>query len=209
MRARPVLDVAALPSRRRLLCWAALALGASALPRAAAAHSNAGRVLPRAAAPALRLTLHDQKQTSLQKLLLGRVTALQLVFTRCRATCPIQGALFGAAAKQLGAQLPEAQLLSISIDPASDDPAALDAWLKRHGQSPRWSAGRPEPREIETFMDFLKARANGPDRHTGQVYYFDQKAQLALRSVDFPPAHEVVRALAELSELRSHASTPG
>jgi protein SCO1/2 len=48
-------------------------------------------------------------------------------------------------------------------------------------------------------MDFLKARANGPDRHTGQVYYFDRKGQLALRSVDFPPAQEVVRALEELA----------
>jgi len=147
----------------------------------------------------MRLTLHDTHKSSLQKLMAGKVTALQLVFTRCRATCPIQGALFAAAAKQLDQRLPEAQLLSISIDPASDDPATLSAWLERHGKSARWSAGRPEPKDVERFMDFLKARANGPDRHTGQVYYFDRKGQLALRSVDFPPAQEVVRALEELA----------
>lgn len=186
-------------SRRQLLALAALTLGSASLAGRAAAHSNAGRVLPRAAPPGMRLTLHDAQPSSLQKLVLGRVTALQLVFTRCRATCPIQGALFAAAAKQLEQRVPEAQLLSISIDPANDDPATLSAWLERHGKSARWHAGRPEPADIERFMDFLKARANGPDRHTGQVYYFDRKGQLALRSVDFPPAQEVVRSLEELA----------
>jgi protein SCO1/2 len=189
-------------SRRQLLGLVALALGTSALAAPASlvsAHSNAGRVLPRATPPGMPLTLDDKKQTSLQKLLPGHVTALQLVFTRCRATCPIQGALFAAAAKTLGERVPAAQLLSISIDPANDDPAALEAWLKRHGQSARWRAAQPTPKAVEAFMDFLKARANGPDRHTGQVYYFDRKGQLALRSVDFPPAQEVVRALEELA----------
>jgi protein SCO1/2 len=189
----------ALISRRQLLGLALLSLGASARASSAAAHSNAGRVLPRVAPPRMPLTLQDKKQTSLQKLLPGHVTALQLVFTRCRATCPIQGALFGAAAKELGERLPQAQLISISIDPANDDPAALDTWLKRHGQSARWRAAQPTAKGVEAFMDFLKARANGPDRHTGQVYYFDRKGQLALRSVDFPPAQEVVRALGELA----------
>lgn len=186
-------------SRRTLLGLVAAALCASALPRVAQAHSNAGRVLPRAAAPAMRLTLDDGKTTSLQKQVTARITALQLVFTRCRATCPIQGALFAATAKQLGTRLPEAQLVSISIDPSNDDPATLTAWLERHGKSQRWRAAQPDAKGVETFLDFLKARANGPDRHTGQVYYFDRKGQLALRSVDFPPAQEVVRALDELA----------
>lgn len=185
-------------SRRGLLALAAVSFAASVLPGAVRAHSNAGRVLPRALPPAMRLTLQDGKQTSLQRLVAGRITALQLVFTRCRATCPIQGALFAAAAKQLAANLPEAQLLSVSIDPANDDPATLQAWLARHGPSPRWRAARPDAKGVEAFLDFLKARANGPDRHTGQVYFFDREGQLALRSVDFPPAQEVVRALEEL-----------
>lgn len=186
-------------SRRALLALAALTLAAGSGAHPAAAHSDAGRVLPRALPPNLRLTLHDKRELGLQPLTRGRVTAVQLVFTRCRATCPIQGALFAAAAQQLDRSLPEAQLLSISIDPTHDDPAALSAWLERHGKSARWSAARTEPAEIERFMDFLKARAKGPDRHTGQVYYFDRKGQLALRSVDFPPAQEVVRALGELA----------
>ena len=186
-------------SRRRLLALGAICVAATSVAHRAEAHSNAGRVLPRATPPGMRLTLHDARPSSLQKLVSRRVTALQLVFTRCRATCPIQGALFAAAAKQLGQRLTEAQLVSVSIDPANDDPAALSAWLERHGKSTRWSAGRPEPKDIETFMDFLKARANGPDRHTGQVYYFDREGRLALRSVDFPPAQEVVRALEELA----------
>lgn len=164
----------------------------------ASAHNDAGRVSPPAAPPTLNLTLDSGKQVGLAKHLAGRVTAVQLVFTACRATCPIQGAVFAAAAKELGEMLPQAQLLSISIDPARDTPEVLHSWRARHSESPRWWAARPKAEQLNPLMDFLKARASGPDRHTAQVYFFNPKGQLALRSVDFPSSKEIVRALKEL-----------
>jgi protein SCO1 len=178
--------------------WLAGACATVLAPRAHA-HSNAGPVSPAAPPPGAHVTLDDGKAASLHKLLAGHVTALQMVFTRCRATCPIQGALFSTVQKELGDTLPDARLLSISIDPEHDDPKTLKAWLERYEASGRWRAGRVEEKELSPLLDFLKARATGPDRHTAQIYFFDRAGQLTMRSVDFPPASEVAGVLGKLA----------
>jgi protein SCO1/2 len=180
-----------------LVASASLARMGSAL-----AHSSAGVVEPASAPPNLDLTLDAGTATRMQKVLAGKVTALQLMFTSCSATCPIQGALFAQAARQLGDRIPDAQWISLSIDPTRDSIKALHAWLERHGAHPRWHAARPELRELDRFVDFLKARSEGADRHTAQVYFFNRRGQLAMRSVDFPPASELVRVLEALSKQR-------
>jgi len=184
--------------RRSLL----LALGASAVGSFSphlAAHNEAGPVDPPQLPPPSKLTLDDASSTTLQSLLKGRVTGLQLMFTSCQATCPIQGALFAETAKKLGDGNPAAQLLSVSIDPERDTPAALAAWLKRFGQSPRWRAARPDKAQLDALVSFLKSKNPGPDPHTAQVYYFDRKGRLALRSVDFPPATQIAITLEQLA----------
>jgi protein SCO1/2 len=177
---------------------AAAAVGA--LPSVARAHNVAGAVVPPVAPPAVPLLLDDGAATDLARVLAGRLTAVQLMFTSCRGLCPIQGALFASTAKRLGDRVPDAQLLSISIDPERDDPKALRAWLDHMGQSPRWRAARPDPKALDPLVDFLRSRAKGPDSHTAQAYFFDRRGLLVMRSVDFPPAQEVVRVLEELEK---------
>jgi protein SCO1 len=179
--------------RHFLACSGALALGA--LVRPARAHNEAGSVDPPQPPPSVALTFDDGSTSALRDALAGRASAIQLMFTSCQATCPIQGALFAEAARKLGGRLKPAQLLSISIDPEHDTPARLKSWLERFGPSPRWRAARPEKEQIKKLADFLKSRTQGPDPHTGQVYFFNRKGELVLRSVDFPPAVEVVRVL--------------
>jgi protein SCO1 len=184
---------------RRDLMLGAVSVAATLQARGARAHNDAGRVTPPQAPPPLALTLDDGAQTSLQALLQGRVTALQLMFTSCQATCPLQGALFGEALKKLGGKVKGAQLVSISIDPGQDTPARLREWLKRFGATQRWRAARPDKASLEAFSGFLKSKNPGPDPHTAQVYFFDREGKLALRSVDFPPAAEIVTNLEQLA----------
>jgi protein SCO1 len=188
-----------LTTRRSFLagCCATVLWSRSGVVRA---HKDAGLVSPRVAPPDIQLDLDDGRRTSLAKLLHGRVTALQMMFTSCKATCPIQGAVFAAAAKALGDTVPTAQWLSISIDPARDDPKALAAWMKRFGGHPRWRAARPTATQLTSLVELLKSAAPGPDRHTGQVYFFDQKGLLTMRSVDFPPSTELTRVLTDLAK---------
>lgn len=186
--------------RRHLLrTAAALAVNAGL----GAAHAHGGLVLPRLAPPpAVRLRLQDGRTVSPAALLEGRVTALQLMFTGCSATCPIQGALFAEVERHLQARRAapgDVQLVSASIDALADDPAALAGWLGRFGAGKFWRAGTPTIADLDRWLDFLQGRRAGADRHTTQVFLFDRRGRLALRTVDLPPALEVVRLLEELS----------
>lgn len=185
---------------RRALLGGGAALLVSALARSSRAHNDAGVVDPPAPLPAIPLTLHDGSATTSSALLRGKITALQLMFTSCKASCPIQGALFARAARTLGNDVKDALWLSISVDPARDDPEALRRWLERFGAHPRWAAARPDPKALAGLVRLLKSQKPGPDPHTAQVYFVNREAALVMRSVDFPPAAELVRAMRRLGK---------
>ena len=180
--------------RRRLLAAGALAwLG---LPPAARANAAVGPVMPPVAAPALPLRRHDGAAPTLAAQLRGAPTSVQLMFTGCSTVCPIQGALFAALQAALLAERDTAaRLLSLSIDPLADDPAALSAWLRRFGARPAWSAAAPAPAALDPMLSLFKGGAAAGDRHTGQVYVFDGQARLVWRTSELPPAIEVMAAL--------------
>lgn len=189
--------------RRQVLRGLAVGLVGGAGLSPAVAHQLAGRLDTPLPPPALPVRWQDGSQRPLSQVLQGRVTALQMMFTTCTATCPIQGALFASLRDRLATARPEAQLVSLSLEPLVDTPAALSAWLQRHGGGQgRWLAGSPDLRVLTAWVDFLKSAQPGPDRHTGQVYLFDRQGRLALRTVDFPPAEQVIAQLDGLARLR-------
>ena len=179
--------------RRRLLAAGALAwLG---VPHAARA-SGVGPVIPAVEAPALPLRRHDGAQQTLALQLRGARTAVQLMFTGCSTVCPIQGALFAALQDALLAERDgPVRLLSLSIDPLADDPAALRVWLQRLGAGPAWSAAGPTPQALHPMLSLFKGGVAAGDRHTGQVYVFDRRARLVWRTSELPPQAEVMAAL--------------
>ncbi|MEJ8856023.1 SCO family protein [Variovorax robiniae] len=186
--------------KRRALLRAGIAAALPALCIGKArAHNAAGEVRPPLLAPDIKVTSNTGSTARLRDLLTGKATALQLMFTGCSSICPIQGALFAQVQAALPRSDSSLQLLSASIDPLGDDPKALTAWLARFQAGSRWRAFSPAPALLDTWLDFLAGRAVGPDKHTGQVYFFDRQARLVLRTVDFPQPAEVARLLAQLA----------
>ena len=184
--------------RRRLLAAGALAwLGVAPAVRA---HSGVGPVTPAIDAPGWPLRRHDGTATTLLAQLRGAPTAVQLMFTGCSTVCPMQGALFAALQAALLAERDAAaRLLSLSVDPMADDPAALSAWLRRFDAKPAWSAAAPAPEALDPMLSLFKGGAAAGDRHTGQVYVFDRHARLVWRTSELPPAVEVMDALRRIA----------
>ena len=193
-------DRCELPVRRRVLTTA-VALGVSPwLPAAAQAHGSFGPVEPTVAAPVLALQTTQGARVELAALLRGHVTAVQLMFTGCSATCPIQGALFAEAQQRLAREDARLRLLSISIDPLGDDLVAMRAWLAKFGaDAARWSAALPRVQDVDRLLDTLRGRAIGVDRHTAQAFVFDRQARLVYRSEDMAAPAELVRLLQRLN----------
>ena len=174
--------------RRELL--AGLAAGVL-LPQAHALAASAGDV-PGARAPRLQLRDHHARPLWLDDALRGHVTAVQLIFTGCSATCPVQGAQFAALARSLPAW---ARLLSLSIDALGDDPARLNAWLARFGAPAAWLAAVPSVMQVSSLVSFLSGTRRDGTSHDDRVFLFDRQARLAWRSEPAPSNREVASAI--------------
>jgi protein SCO1/2 len=179
-------------TRRQLLRSAAL-LGMSVAVRPAFAGDH-GRVDPPLPVPSLALRLHDGRTTSLSALLRDHASAVQLMFTSCTSTCPIQGAIF----QRVQRQLPpggDSQLVSLSVDPEHDDPAALARWLARFGARERWIAAAPRREDVEKLRAFGGAGRSASDNHSTRVQIIDRQARLIWRTGDLPEAESLARLL--------------
>src|SRR5436305_3524781 len=112
-------------------------------------NAHGGPILPPVTVPDARIRLADGRQSHLRTLLADKTSAVQLVFTRCTTTCPMQATLFQRVQRLIPDQLQRgSQLVSVSIDPAEDSPHDLQEWLGRFGARPGWIAAVPHPEDL-------------------------------------------------------------
>lgn len=206
-------------SRRRLMLGTAAAAAAGMAPlqwaraadeRTAAAKSSHfpfGPVVPARPIAPWQIVTHTGRTAKLSTLLEGRISAVQLMFTGCSATCPIQGAVFAQAQRLLSETKPAAgasaapafQFVSLTIDPLGDDPRRLSAWLRGFDAAPNWWAGAPRIEDVDKLISVLgrggEPQPVGNDPHTGQVFIIDSRSELVYRTKGLPAAGSIVAAL--------------
>ncbi|WP_323122063.1 SCO family protein [Burkholderia alba] len=189
--------------RRRALLAAALGAAAASLgavrcvaaPPAPVGY-HGGRIAPPVPVPDLPVLLANGRSTRLRTLLNGRVTALQLFFTGCSSTCPIQGAVFQRVQALLGAhEKPGVQLLSLSISPLEDTPQRMRAWLARFDARPGWVAAAPELKDVDALQALFGGGVTGLDNHSTQVQVIDRHGALIWRTYALPSAESVAQIL--------------
>lgn len=191
--------------RRKLLAAALGAALAPALPALAATQRaqplagqsgyHGGLITPPVPVPDMPLRTADGHATRLRALLAGRVTALQLFYTGCSSTCPIQGAVFHRVQTLLGPHpKPDIQLLSLSISPLEDTPQRMHAWLARFGARPGWIAAAPELKDVDALQAFFGGGRTGLDNHGTQVQMIDRRGALVWRTYELP-SPETIAAL--------------
>lgn len=200
------LPLAGLTRRRTLVLGtgaAVLAATGSINPALAATASGGhfpfGPVTPIRRIKPWPVVTQQARSSDLYTLFRGRVSAVQLMFTGCSATCPIQGALFAEAQQKLQKQPGSAQFVSISIDPLSDTPAALASWLQKFSPETGWTAVAPNLRDVDAIIDLLgsggEPRPKGDDPHTGQVFIVNRNGDLVFRTPSLPAPEQIVSAL--------------
>ncbi|SAK69281.1 electron transport protein SCO1/SenC [Caballeronia catudaia] len=191
-------------TRRTLLRdMAALALGAMS-PFSFAQHGGLGLVTPPIRLDDIWLVDQTGRKRLLNDSLRRGITALQTVYTGCGTVCPLQGALFSAVQERIPgirARHP-LQLLSVGIDPLSDSPSALRAWLARFHAGPAWIAATPSLTDVDRMRVALsgsKTPLGDIADHATQVYCFDANAMLRWRSADLPRVDDVCDVLGALA----------
>jgi protein SCO1 len=188
-----------LSERRRVLALMGSLVGFVGSAPCRAGEAPTGWVQPRPATPELRIIDGQGRRTLLAAAVAGRVTAVQLMFTGCSSTCPIQGALFAALAARQRTQ--GAQFLSVSIDALGDTPAALANWQARLGPQPAWRTAVAEVNDVDRLATFLKGAHARSGTHTAQVFVFDALGRLAYRTGDSPGVAEVEALMARVTQI--------
>lgn len=63
---------------------------------------------------------------------------LSFIFTTCTVVCPVTSATLAQVQAALGPERDALRMVSVSIDPEQDTPAALKAYAAKFGAGPRW-----------------------------------------------------------------------
>ncbi|HEV8241315.1 MAG TPA: SCO family protein [Thermoanaerobaculia bacterium] len=175
--------------RRTLSLIAALVL--SVAP--ASGEDRAVRSEVKVVVPAVTLVDEGGREVRLDRLLAsGEPVALQFVFTSCPAVCTTLTATMAEVARRV----PEARLVSISIDPEVDTPARLAEYKQRLGGGEGWTflTGRTES-SIAAQQAFGAYRGDKM-RHEPLMFLRPRGATSWVRYAGFPTAAELARELA-------------
>jgi protein SCO1/2 len=88
--------------------------------------------------PAFSLVERDGRTVTAASLA-GQVWIADFIFTRCGGMCPGLTTTMAALMRRLHGSAPEVRAVTISVDPAHDDPEALRSYADRYGADPaRW-----------------------------------------------------------------------
>lgn len=172
---------------------------------AAATHLPFGPVRPTRAVPDMVVTLSNGSARQLRDVLTGHWTLVQLMFTGCSTTCPVQGAIFQETQKRLVAVDGDVRLLSLSIDPLGDTPARLAEWQRQFAAGERWQAAVPRLEDLGPLLDVLGGRGDGVDIHNARVFVITPNGELAYITEEMPAP----QALADLARDALDSSAGG
>lgn len=115
----------------------------------------------------------------------GQVLVVNFIYTRCESVCQALGAEFLQAQRQAQRESRQLRLLSISIDPERDTPAALAAYgTRHHADAAVWTMAAPR-----TADEGLRARralgviavadGSGGFAHNGAIHVVDPRGRVA------------------------------
>lgn len=150
---------------RRTMLWAgAVATGAAALPRKLSASDPARYPAASSAADRIRqllpnpqLITHENKRVRFyDDLVRGRTVLINLMYTQCKASCPMTSANLAKVQKLLKQQGSRNVLvLSLSVDPAHDTPSALADYAEFVGAGPDWLFATGRKSDIDEIRKAL------------------------------------------------------
>jgi len=81
----------------------------------------------------------------------GKIWVVDFIYTNCPAECPMMSSKMHIVAKKLQGQS-DVQILSISVDPERDTPAALTEFARRYGApTAQWTFLTGTPQTVHTL----------------------------------------------------------
>ena len=128
------------------------------------------------------------------------VVLINFIFTNCGHACPLLTRSLVSVADQLGEDLGKSvRFISISIDPARDDPAAMKAFAEKHGANrPGWLFLTGEQANIDPIVKRLGAYSPDVEAHSTAVLAGNVKERHWTKIVPNLPPQAIAERMREL-----------
>lgn len=132
-----------------------------------------------------------------EHLIRDKTVAINFVFTRCTAICPLSGAIFRQVQQQLAGR--KVQLITISVDPAFDTAEQLQQFGQKFGAAANWRFVTGESAVIAGILKTLGVYTADKNQHSNMVIVGDDVTARWIRLYGLPQARQIVTAIDQVS----------
>lgn len=112
----------------------------------------------------------------------GKTVAINFIFTTCTTICPPMTATFRRVQRELKTGAVEAQLISVSVDPATDTPERLRDFAAKFGAEPGWTFVTGDKREIDSLLKAFGVAVADKNDHTPMILIGNDAANVWTRA---------------------------
>jgi cytochrome oxidase Cu insertion factor (SCO1/SenC/PrrC family) len=157
------------------------------------------------------VTVYDQDGRKLRfysDLVKGRTVAIDFIFTTCTTICPPLTANLSRVQRQLGNRAaPDIQLISITVDPATDVPERLKSFAEQFGAKPGWIFVTGNKVDINRLLKALGAYVSDLADHSPMILIGNEPAGYWTRTYGLAPPSAlkdlIIQAAAKSSAAKS------
>jgi protein SCO1 len=139
----------------------------------------------------------------------GKTVAINFIFTTCPTICPPLTATFRKVQQELGERAGrDVELISISVDPATDVPGRLKTFSAKFNAGPGWTFVTGNKQEIDLLLKALGAGVADKNDHTPMVLVGNDKAAYWTRAYGLAPYGTLVKLITDASTKAATAQVP-
>jgi protein SCO1 len=149
------------------------------------------------------LDQNGRKQNFYTDLVKNKTVVINLVFTTCKAMCPLLGANFSKLQTALGDRLgKDVFLISVSTDPETDSPEKFKAWGEKFKAKSGWTLVTGENEELTPLLQVLSG--DGPQKgyHAPSLCIFNDKTKTYRWAYGLEAPERVIQIVDELARQR-------
>ena len=133
-------------------------------------------------------------------LIKDKVVVLSFFYTSCAYACPMQGKTFSKLQSLLGERLGKSVfLISVTTDPANDDPAKLKAWGRRYGVRSGWTLVTGDETEMNKLLIPFTGSPAGGGMHLPATFIGNDKRGFWTSGVGVFAAGDLLKAVDSLT----------
>jgi protein SCO1 len=142
---------------------------------------------------------NGQKVRFYSDLIDGKIVIINSFFATCTGVCPVMGGTFKKIQAALGDRIgKDVHLISISVDPENDTPAALRKYAKATNARPGWTFITGDKKNVEAALYKLGLKTENKESHTPVVLIGNEPKGVWKKALGLAPSDDVIKLVNEV-----------